>query len=150
MSDNKYCPLCGEKKSCGRHHVYAIELKPDVLKNRRFRKSAGVDETFEGRCFYVGQTSHQVACRFKQHKARRGGARSGYICRCKEGLEEFIEFTPFNRGNEFVKKYAYPMGLREKYFRHLNPVYGGGEAAKSAERDLALELRNKGFAVHFA
>lgn len=150
MGRNRYCTACGEKKACGHHHVYAIELKSEVLKNDRFREAAGVDEAFEGRCFYVGQTRHQVTCRYKQHKARRRGGRSGFVCRCREGREAFIEFTPFNRGNAFVRQYAYPMGIRGQYVRDFNPVRGGEEAAKAAEKSLALSLRSLGFAVHYA
>jgi len=149
MGDNKYCPLCGEKKRCGQHHVYAIELKPEVLKNKKFRELAGVEEGFEGRCFYVGQTKHQVACRFKQHKAKRRPPRTGFNCYCKNGTKELEKFCAFNRGNRFVKNFAFPMGLRADLFRHKNPIPGGEDAAKREEEKLALELRAKGFAVHF-
>jgi hypothetical protein len=153
MSNNKYCPCCGEKKACGRHHVYAIELKRDVLQSKQFRELAGVEEDFDGRCFYVGQTKHQVLCRYTQHKAnpfRRRLPGGGFYCGCKTGIKDKVLFNRFNRGNKFVRNFAYPVGLREEYFRHLNPIYGGSEAAKAAEEKLALELRAKGFAVHFA
>jgi hypothetical protein len=149
MSDNLHCPSCGEKKACGQHHVYAIELMPEVLTDKKFRELTGVEEGFTGRCFYVGQTSHQVACRYKQHKAKRRPPRRGFNCSCKNGTEVFEKFSPYNRGNRFVRKYAFPFGLRPKLFRHLNPISGGEEAAKREEKKLALELRAKGFAVHF-
>jgi hypothetical protein len=151
MSMNKYCPSCGEKKACGQHHIYAIELKPEVLEDPGFRKLAGVEDNFEGQCFYVGQTFHQVTCRYGQHKARKARRRrkgSTFSCTCKTGLVEEEPFTKYNKGNTFVRKYS--IGLRPEFFRDKNPVYGGKEAAERAEMDLAEELRSKGFAVHFA
>ena len=72
------------------------------------------------------------------------------MCSCKTGIEGKVSFDRYNRGNHFVRKYAYPMGIREKLFRHMNPVIGGSENAREAEEKLALELRAKGFAVHYA
>ncbi len=54
------------------HNVYVVELAPDVLRDRRFRKrNPGY---VDGQpCVYVGMTGLAVAERFKNHKRGHKG-----------------------------------------------------------------------------
>lgn len=150
MARSKSCRCCGTKKKCGSAHVYAVELKPEVIDDEKFRIDAGIDQNFTGRCFYVGQTrQHRVECRFKQHRAKkrtRGRLGATFDCTCKTGLVQPVKFGKYNRGNRYVRKYA--KGLAHELFAHLNPLPKKSEP-KVAEAKLAESLRNQGFAVHY-
>ena len=99
------------------HNVYVVELSPDVLADRRFRKrNPGY---VEGKpCVYVGMTGLAVAERFRNHK--RG-----------------------HKGNVFVLRFG--VRLMPELFAHLNPM--PYEAAETMERELAEELRQAGCGV---
>jgi hypothetical protein len=99
------------------HNVYVIELAPDVLRDRRFRKrNPGY---VDGQpCVYVGMTGLAVAERYKNHK--RG-----------------------HKGNVFVLRFG--TRLLPELFAHLNPM--PYEAALNMERELADELQQAGYGV---
>lgn len=99
------------------HNVYVIELAPDVLRDRRFRKrNPGYVDGHP--CVYVGMTGLAVAERYKNHK--RG-----------------------HKGNVFVLRFG--TRLLPELFAHLNPM--PYEAALTMERELAEELREAGYGV---
>ena len=143
----KDCPACGNKKSCGNHHVYVIELTPDVLENKKFFPARQTLSS-EPRCFYVGQTTHRPDCRYKQH-VRKNRTNRNFDCYCESGQPLRTAFTAFNRGNRFVRDHHMPSGLRPELFSHLNPIYKGQEMALKLEKQLAQELIAAGHAVHF-
>jgi len=99
------------------HNVYVVELAPDVLSDRRFRRrNPGY---VEGKpCVYVGMTGLAVAERFRNHK--RG-----------------------HKGNVFVLRFG--IRLLPELFAHLNPM--PYEAAMTMERELAEDLRQTGYGV---
>ena len=141
------CPACGNKKSCGKHHVYVIELQPSVLDQRKFFPDRTTLSS-QPRCFYVGQTSHRPDCRYKQH-VRKNRENRNFDCYCETGQPIRRPFTAFNRGNRFVRDYHKLGGLRPELFSHLNPIYKGQEEALKVEAKLACELITAGHAVHF-
>ena len=143
------CKRCGTYKSCGRHHVYVIELNKEALDMAKYCPNlceARRDEIREGegRCYYVGQTWHRPDCRYKQHVARG----NNFECRCKEGTPELLPLGGYARGNAAVKKYHEPGGLRPDLFADLNPIRGGRDKALEAEKKLTEELRAQGHVVH--
>ena len=150
MAKSKSCRCCGSKKKCGSAHVYAIELKPEVIADKKFRIDTGINEEFTGRCFYVGQTrQHSVECRFKQHRAKkrtRSQPNASFDCTCKTGLVQSVKFGAYNSGNHYVRKYA--KGLAYELFAHLNPLPKKTKPM-AAEAALAQSLRDQGFAVHY-
>lgn len=99
------------------HNVYVVELAPEVLADRRFRKRN--PDYVDGRpCVYVGMTGLAVAERYRNHKRGR-------------------------KGNVFVLRFG--VRLMPELFAHLNPM--PYEAALTMERELAEELRQAGYGV---
>jgi len=101
----------------GHHHVYVIELDPDVIYEPRFKR-ANPDYVHGKPCVYVGMTGLDPDLRFDRHKA---------------GIK--------------ANKYAQEFGLRllpELYEQHNPMPY---EDAKYMEVDLAIRLREAGFGV---
>ena len=144
------CDKCETDKSCGLHHVYVIELKkealdmrrrycPKLCKARRDEISKG-----EGRCFYVGQTTHRPYCRYTQHVGRG----RNFECRCETGESQRLPRGGYRRGNAAVKKHHKSGGLRPGLFADRNPIRGGRDKALEAEKKLTKELRAQGHAVH--
>ncbi len=110
------------------YRIYVIELHKKVYtENRRFREA---NPQFNGvlECLYVGMTSKSPAARFAQHRA---GALS------KKG---------HNLSSNIVRKYG--SYLRPSLYNHIEPISSRSEALKM-ERQLALELRRKRYAVWF-
>jgi predicted GIY-YIG superfamily endonuclease len=109
------------------YRVYVIELSKKVYsENRKFREA---NPQFNGvtECLYVGMTSKTPQERFKQHKT---GALS------KKG---------HNLASGIVRKYG--TYLRPSLYNHLAAMTR--PAALKMEKQLALELRRKGYAVWF-
>ena len=100
-----------------RHHVYVVELDPRVLNNARFRR-ANPDRDILKPCVYVGMTGLTPEERFAQHKA---------------GI----------RANRFVQRYG--VRLLPKLYAYANPM--PYEAAREMEVELAIALREEGYAV---
>jgi hypothetical protein len=105
------------KKRKAHHSVYVVELSQDVLNEPRFRKS---NPTYRigFPCVYVGMTGLSPDLRFDKHKA---------------GIQS----------NRFVMLY----GLR--LLPHLYEVYNPMpyDAARDMEVELAIALREQGYAV---
>jgi predicted GIY-YIG superfamily endonuclease len=110
------------------YQIYVVELSKRVFtEHRRFREA---NPQFNGvlECLYVGMTSKTPKERFLQHK-------KGY--RNKKG---------FKISSNIVQKYG--GYLRPSLYNHIDPVKTREEALK-LERELALELRRKKYAVWF-
>ena len=110
------------------YRIYVVELSKKVFtENKRFREA---NPQFNGvlECLYVGMTSKTPKERFAQHK-------TGYIN--KKG---------YRLSSNIVQKYG--SYLRPSLYNHLKPIESRAEALKM-ERQLALELRRKRYAVWF-
>jgi len=158
---SKHCPDCTETSPCGNSHVYVIELKKKVLDKKPGFPFEG-ELTRGKRVYYVGQTSHSVECRYKQHVApRKNKSRKGFYCNCFTEETVFREFKHKNSAGNYVNEYHKKGGLRPKLYHEKNPAvrkpednYPGmmkdiSDKIVQAEEDLALELRSMGHAVHY-
>jgi len=100
------------------YNVYVIKLDKEVLKSKKFRER-NPHLNPRRACFYVGQTTHDPATRFKQHK-------QGY------------------KANSYVKRYGIKLAWRK--FQKYNPIQTRKDA-EHYERWLAYKLRKKGHGV---
>ena len=100
-----------------RFSVYVIGLNKLVLKERKFL-AANPQYSPAKPCVYVGMTGLSPRQRFLNHRLGIKGCR-------------------------FVMKYG--MYLRPRLYEHLNPMTY--EDACAMERELARQLRNRGYAV---
>jgi len=110
------------------YRIYVIELSKKVFtENAKFREA---NPQFNGvlECLYVGMTSKTPKERFKQHK-------TGF--RNKKGHK---------LSSTIVEKYG--LYLRGSLTEHIPPIKTRAEALKM-EKQLALELRRKRYAVWF-
>ena len=110
------------------YSIYVIELSKKVYsENRKFREA---NPQFNGvlECLYVGMTSKDPKERFEQHK-------KGTLS--KKG---------HNLSSSIVHKYG--LYLRGSLYNHIPPISTRAEALK-IEKQLALELRRKKYAVWF-
>lgn len=106
------------KPSAKHHHsVYVIELDPAVLNVRRFLK-ANPERDITKPCVYVGMTGLTPEARFAKHKA---------------GI----------RANRFVQQFG--VRLLPRLYAYANPM--PYEAAREMEVELAIALREEGYAV---
>lgn len=99
------------------HHVYVVELDPAVLNLARFRR-ANPDRDMLKPCVYVGMTGLTPETRFARHKA---------------GIQ----------ANPLVQKYG--LRLLPRLYTYANPM--PYEAAREMEVELALGLKEQGYAV---
>lgn len=99
------------------HHVYVIELHPDVLYDRRFVAANPRFDRFLP-CVYVGSTGLTPEQRFANHKAG-------------------------NRANRYAKTYG--VRLRPDLYACYNPMPYRGALAMEVE--LAQAFREMGWAV---
>lgn len=99
------------------HHVYVIELHPNVLQEAKFRRcNPGY---VAGRpCVYVGMTGLDPDVRFDKHKA---------------GIQ----------ANAFVRKYG--LRLLPDLYEGFNPM--PYKAAQAREVEVGIDLRSAGFGV---
>jgi hypothetical protein len=148
---NNHCPSCGSKKSCGRYHVYVIELDRSVLDDLGYCKGDREHITEDSRFFYVGQSIHMPSCRYNQHTVKSTRKRKGrkFSCSCKKGVKELIKFTAYNSGSNYVRQHHQKGGLRPEFYSHINPIIGDKAAAELAEEQLALFLKSLGHAAHW-
>ena len=99
------------------HNVYVVELDVSVLRDARFR--ARNSNYLPGKpCVYVGMTGLPPGERFQNHKA---------------GV----------KANRYVRDFG--RGLLPELFECFNPM--PFEAAEQMERELAEDLRARGYAV---
>ena len=99
------------------HNVYVIELDGAVLNHARFRK-ANPDRDIMKPCVYVGCTGLTPEARFARHKA---------------GI----------RANRYVQRFG--LRLLPKLYAYANPM--PYQAAREMEVELAIALREEGYAV---
>jgi len=109
------------------YRVYVIELSRSVYsESTKFREA---NPQFNGvlECLYVGMTSKSPQLRFKQHK------------------EEVLSKKGKSLASSIVKKYG--LYLRPSLFENIDPMTKKDALLK--EKELALELRRKRYAVWF-
>ena len=100
------------------HHIfYVIELDPSVLSDKKFR-AANPRHDPRLPCLYVGSTGLTAKERFKNH-------RNGH------------------KSNKYVRNYGIKL-LPQMYEQYPSMTW---EIALTKERELAEELRGKGYAV---
>jgi hypothetical protein len=99
------------------HSVYVVELDPAVLRDTRYRR-ANPQHRAGFACLYVGSTGLPPGERFQNHKA---------------GV----------KANRYVRDFG--IGLLPEMYECFNPMPWA--AAVELEHDLAVELREKGYAV---
>jgi hypothetical protein len=109
--------LKGRKKGAHRHSVYVIELDPAIYNSARFRK-ANPGHDITKPCVYVGCTGLTPEERFAKHKA---------------GI----------RANTYVQRFG--LRLLPKLYAYANPM--PYDAARDMEVELAIALREQGYAV---
>ena len=99
--------------------VYVVELDRKVLEERKYRRE---NPRYVPRklCLYVGSTALSPEERFRNHLIG-------------------------HRANRYV--YRYGLCLRPEFYRHYPPM--GRYEAELTERELALELREEGYAVWY-
>jgi hypothetical protein len=99
------------------HHVYVIELHPDVLQEPKFRRcNPGY---VDGKpCVYVGMTGLDPDVRFDKHKA---------------GIQ----------ANAYVQKYG--LRLLPDLYEGFNPM--PYKVAQEREVEVGIDLRSAGFGV---
>ena len=94
------------------HHVYVIELSPDVIYEARFRK-ANPDYMRDKPCVYVGMTGLNPDLRFDKHKA--GIQANRYVLefglRLLPQLYDIYNPMPYHAACEMEVELA--IGLRE-------------------------------------
>ena len=155
-----HCKDCGNSgPSCGNFHVYVIELRESVLvKEPGFPYDGKIPLPEGKKCYYVGQTTHRVTCRYKQHTEWEEGGK--FVCNCFGGRKERA-YRSQNKPGKYVKIFHKDDGLRPELYSSGNPAVlkesekGSGAAKRLLDRIeekeelLALELREIGHAVHY-
>jgi hypothetical protein len=106
-----------QRRAQHRHHVYVVELDPRVWNEPSFRR-ANPDHDITRPCVYVGMTGLDPDLRFDRHKA---------------GIQ----------ANRFV--FTYGLRLLPGLYAVYNPM--PYEAAREMEVELAIGLREAGYAV---
>ena len=99
------------------HHVYVIELHPDVLQDPKFRRCNPV-YVADKPCVYVGMTGLDPDVRFDKHKA---------------GIQ----------ANAFAQQYG--LRLLPDLYEGFNPMRW--EEAVEREIEIGIDLRSAGFGV---
>lgn len=142
---HKHCQKCREGESCGNFHVYALELREEVLERTWF---ANANKGYKrGKpCLYIGRTKHLPKCRVSQHEHCKTGEWRGkrYMCYCS-GSAEQNPCKISNRGSSKVKEFNTYL-LRGKIFRSYNPQYSNAQNIAS-EKKLAEDLRAEGYGI---
>ncbi|GAB4087344.1 hypothetical protein [Hydrogenophaga soli] len=99
------------------HHVYVIELHPDVLLEAKFRR-CNPGYVAGKPCVYVGMTGLDPDVRFDKHKA---------------GIQS----------NTYVRKYG--LRLLPDLYEGFNPM--PYKEAQTREVEVGIDLRSAGFGV---
>ena len=110
------------------YQIYVVELKKKVFtESAKFRNA---NPQFNGvlECLYVGMTSKDPKERLKQH------------------LTGHRNLKGYNLSSSIVYKYG--SYLRPSLYNHIGPIKTKAEALRK-EKELALELRRKRYAVWF-
>jgi len=109
--------LKGTGEAANRHHVYVVELKPEVADLPSVKRANPKRDPHKP-CVYVGMTGLDPEERLQKHL---NGIKSSY----------------------YVRNYG--LRLLPEHFEYLNPM--PYEAAVTMETDLAEDLRAQGYTV---
>ena len=142
-----HCRKCKPDEPCKRRHVYAIELKPEVRHEPKFKKQN--PDYVEGKpCVYVGKTSHHPLCRLDMHTncGRDTWRDSTWTCICWRSLGENDCTVKTRTARKFISKHL-TVHLRKKMYKKWNPQKGL-VANRDAESGLAEELRRQGIGAY--
>ena len=93
-----HCTMCGPKKSCGNHHVYVVELRPEVLRMNKYCKDDREHLSDDSELFYVGESEHRPECRYYNQHAPKKSRRKRQLtfdCMCDTGQVKKVKFTNF-------------------------------------------------------
>lgn len=154
---SEHCTECTGTESCKHHHVYVIELNRSALEEPGFPFKGDLRKGMS--VYYVGQTTHRVECRYKQHVKRKSAKR--FMCPCFSENPVPREYKPSNSPGKYVNDHHVNGGLRPELYATENPVVrrdsvkGSGSAkallilAEGKEKSRALELILEGHAVHY-
>jgi len=145
------CPECTDGQSCGKYHVYVIELSRDAA-GRRGLPRVDLLHHPDRRFYYVGMTAHTPACRFRQHQLWVDEEVKDFPCTCfGQGEEVMRRFgrdgVNGTRGNRLAGDFGIELVWRLVRGRNPLPTQDEGFAE---EKRLAAELRAKGHGVHQA
>jgi hypothetical protein len=117
----EHCPECEPGKSCGKYHVYVIELRPEAQRRLQNRSERGY--------VYVGSTGKSVEDRFDDNWATKEDGSFVYDTPSPRLIREhFLRFRP------------------DLFYREINPL-DDRDAAERRERRVADRLRNRGYRV---
>jgi len=142
-----HCSRCKPDQPCKRRHVYAIELKPEVKDEPKFKEQN--PNYVEGNpCVYVGRTSHHPRCRLDMHKncGRDTWESSDWFCYCWKNPGENRCTKRTRTVRKFISKHMTGF-LRKKMYKKWNPQRGVADN-KKAEFELAEELRRQGIGAY--
>ena len=155
----KHCPECKKGEPCKKPHVYALELRKEILQKGWFT-DANPDYVKGKMCLYVGETGHLPKCRASAHQfcKRKAKAWEGkkYRCYC-DSEEGWKSCTKFSRGAKDKVARHNKFTLRPKLFKRIrdkdgnnlgNPIQDPGKRKEQEER-LALHLRSLGYGVWY-
>lgn len=147
----KHCTACEKGTPCGKYHVYVLTLDPrmrtgSTSKKKRFRRANPTTHS-TGTPVYVGKSECVPRCRQHKHQNYTDPSTSRWRCYCGQYAEgnKYVQFrdTPTSVRNYLKGDYGY---LIPKLFRGLNP-FETSEEAEAAEGELAVALRDAGYAV---
>ena len=146
----KYCQLCTDETSCGKDHVYVIELDPGVAESGVFLEQ-NPDLPEDAPCFYVGSSRHTPQCRLRQHQLWSSEA-SSFPCACfsPERNRPFAGSGPARGGRTKGARRAvvkHSKNLRSRMFRRYNPMDSAPQAS-DREAWLAEHLRSLGYGAY--
>jgi len=123
------------------YYVYVIALDRDRLLesnlSERFLSENRETLRSDGRCYYVGQSSHEPECRHRQHLEMLS-MESELLCTCSK---QAGRMDGKRSGRGWVSRFG--MGLRPSKYRRHNPVASEAES-KDLEEKIGLRLRKQG------
>ena len=147
----KHCSKCEKGKPCGQYHLYLMTVDPRIWKSKRKAKFREKNEaTYEEgmEMLYVGMSECVPRCRQSKHHNYRAGGEGRWTCYCGNHGKSNKYGGWWDKPSTVVKNYlkdGYGL-LRPKLFRNLNP-FPSKEAADAAEKQLANDLRELGYAA---
>ena len=126
-----------------RYFVYVIELSPIVRLDKKW-KGCNPDQSTK-KCFYVGQSAHEPACRLNQHKSAK---HSSCTCICHFKRGKLVNRYQIGSAR-FVSDGNFAKELCPKYYKNLNPI-STKQKALDLEYTIADHLRELGHGSYSA
>ena len=143
---DEHCDLCTEEKTCGKSHVYVIQLTDEIAEKDWFL-DANPNYDASKSCLYVGKTTHHPLCRIKMHENCLindwKGKTNQCVCTRYSYGEKNCELG--NRTSKNANSFMAGFLLRSKLYKRWNPIVD--QLEKDAEDRLTEYLRNKGYGV---